>query len=343
MKLLIYSLLFPILLLNIVFGMKMKNMDDPVVLVIHGGAGTILKKNMSEELEKQYTEVLTLSLQAGFAIINQGGSSVEAVEKAIHIMEDSPLFNAGKGAVFTNDGQNELDASIMNGATLNAGAVAGVTTVRNPISAAIAVMNKSDHVMMVGQGAEKFAQSAGMEIVDPEYFHTQGRWEALQKILRIDSSKTELDHDQAFQFSFDNKDSKFGTVGAVALDKSGNLAAGTSTGGMTNKKYGRIGDSPIIGAGNYANKNVGISCTGWGEYFIRSVAAYDVAALMEYSGLSVRDASKKVIDKIGVLGGNGGMIALDKHGNVAMPFNTEGMYRATITKSGKIDVQIYED
>lgn len=323
--------------------MTTDNLEDPIVLVIHGGAGTILKKHMSADREKQYIEALTRSLQAGYAVLNQGGTSIEAVEKAIHIMEDSPLFNAGKGAVFTHDGRNELDASIMDGATLNAGAVAGVTTIRNPISAAIAVMNQSEHVMMVGQGAEKFAQSAGLKIVDPKYFFTQGRWDALQKVLRTDSSKTELDHDQALQFSFKNIDSKFGTVGAVALDRAGNLAAGTSTGGMTNKKYGRVGDSPIIGAGNYANKTVGISCTGWGEYYIRSVAAYDVAALMDYAGLSVRDASEKVIHKIGELGGNGGLIALDKEGNVAMPFNTAGMYRATITRSGKVEVRIYED
>jgi len=315
------------------------------ILAIHGGAGTILKKNMTDSMEQAYKIVLEQALKVGYEKISQGGSSLEAVESTIHILEDSPLFNAGKGAVFTHDGRNEMDASIMDGQTLAAGAVAGVTTIKNPISAAKAVMEKSEHVMMVGRGAEQFAAQVGLEIVDPSYFWTKTRWEALQKVKRQDSIKTQLDHDQKHvkRLGITNKDSKFGTVGCVALDHQGNLAAGTSTGGMTNKKFGRVGDSPIIGAGTYANNETcAVSCTGWGEFYIRSVAAYSVSALMEYKGEHVTLASQKVIDRIGKMGGNGGMIALDKNGHVAMPFNTEGMYRGTVTKEGKITVEIYK-
>lgn len=318
------------------------NAEDPIVLVIHGGAGTILKKDMTLEKEKKYIAVLTASVEAGFAVLRDGESSVKAVKQAIMILEDSPLFNAGKGAVFTNDGRNELDASIMNGRNQKAGAVAGVSTIKNPISAAIAVMEESEHIMMTGKGAELFAESVGLELVDPGYFYTDMRWNALQRVLEKDSTKTELDHDQQSYKASGFKDSKFGTVGCVALDHNGYLAAGTSTGGMTNKKFGRVGDSPIIGAGTYANEEVGVSCTGWGEFYIRAVAAHDVAARMSYLKEDVRTASQNVIDKIGELGGDGGMIALDKNGRVAMPFNTAGMYRATITKSGKVDVKIYE-
>ncbi|WP_181305801.1 isoaspartyl peptidase/L-asparaginase family protein [Rufibacter sp. XAAS-G3-1] len=316
------------------------------VLVIHGGAGTILKKDMTPEKEAAYTAALTQALQAGYSLLKQGKSSLDAIEATIHVLEDSPLFNAGKGAVFTHDGKNELDASIMDGKTLGAGAVAGVTNVRNPISAARAVMEKSEHVMMVGPGAEKFAKEAGLEIVAPAYFFTESRWEGLQKAIQEDSTKSQLDHDgkTALKMGILNKDNKFGTVGAVALDNRGNLAAGTSTGGMTNKKYGRVGDAPIIGAGTYANnQTVGISCTGWGEFYIRSVVAHDISALMEYKNLSVADASQQVLDKVGKLGGDGGLIALDKNGRVATPFNTEGMYRGTITADGKIEVKIYKE
>lgn len=310
-------------------------------MVIHGGAGTILKENMSPEKEILYRKTLENAIQRGYDMLKAGKSSLDAVEASIHILEDSPLFNAGKGAVFTHDGKNELDASIMEGKTLSAGAVAGVTTIKNPISAARAVMERSGHVMMVGKGAEAFAKEVGIEVVDPKYFWTQERWDGLQQALKDDSARAVLDHGSK-ALSSQNIDNKFGTVGAVALDLQGNLAAGTSTGGMTNKKYGRIGDSPIIGAGTYANnETVGVSCTGWGEFYIRNVAAYDVSALMEYKGLSIVDASKVVIDKIGKMGGDGGLIALDKNGNIAMPFNTAGMYRATITENGKIDVQIY--
>jgi beta-aspartyl-peptidase (threonine type) len=314
-------------------------------MVIHGGAGTILKKNMTPEKEKAYTAALTQALTAGYKKIKEGKSSLDAVEAAINILEDNPLFNAGKGAVFTHDGRNEMDAAIMNGKDLSAGAVAGVTIVKNPITAARAVMEKSEHVMMAGPGAEKFAKEAGLEIVDPKYFFTKERWQGLQKVIKEDSLKNKLGHSfNDSKLGTINKDYKFGTVGAVALDKDGNLAAGTSTGGMTNKKYGRIGDSPIIGAGTYANnKTVGVSCTGWGEFYIRNVVAYDLSALMEYKGLSVEDAARIEIQKVGDMGGDGGLIALDKNGNVAMPFNTEGMYRGTVTTNGKIEIKIYKE
>lgn len=313
------------------------------VLVIHGGAGTILKENMTPETEQAFIHALSASLKAGYALLQQGKSSQEAVEAAVMVMEDSPLFNAGKGAVFTHEGKNELDASIMT-ADGRAGAVAGVTTIKNPIRAAAAVMERSEHVMMTGAGAERFAELQGLDIVDPDYFHTESRWDALQRVLAADSAKTELDHDGTAGESQSNiaiKDQKYGTVGAVALDQAGNLAAATSTGGMTNKQFGRVGDSPIIGAGTYANKQVGISCTGWGEFFIRHVAAYDVAALMEYKHLPVDEAAQAVIDKIGLAGGTGGMIALDNNGNLAMPFNTAGMYRGSITEDGQLSVAIY--
>lgn len=242
-----------------------------VVIVVHGGAGTILKSQMTAELEKAYTDGLAEALKKGYSILETGGSSLDAVEAAVKVLEDNPLFNAGKGAVFTNEGKNELDASIMNGQNLAAGAVAGITTVKNPISAARAVMEKSNHVMMAGAGADKFAAQAGLEIVDPLYFFTEQRWKALQKVKEEDSLKTELDHadkkSKSSLYKHINKDSKFGTVGAVALDQNGNLAAATSTGGMTNKRFGRVGDSPIIGAGTYAdNATCAISCTGWGSF-----------------------------------------------------------------------------
>jgi len=317
---------------------------EKYVLVIHGGAGTILKKNMTPEKEAAYVAALTLALQTGYDQLKAGKGSLDAVEATIHVMEDSPLFNAGKGAVFTHEGKNELDAAIMDGKTLMAGAVAGVTTIRNPISAARAVMEKSEHVMMVGKGAEVFAKEAGLTIVDPSYFYTKERWDGLQKALAEDSVKTVLDHGnkKSMLLGTVSKDYKFGTVGAVALDNNGNLAAGTSTGGMTNKKYGRVGDAPIIGAGTYANNlTAGISCTGWGEFYIRAVVGHDISSLMEYKHLSVAEAAQTVLDKMQKLGGDGGLIALDARGNVTMPFNTAGMYRGTVTSEGKIKVQIY--
>ncbi len=319
--------------------------QEKYVLVIHGGAGTILKKNMTAQKEAAYKAGLEEALKTGYKAIQAGKSSLDAVEATIRVLEDNPLFNAGKGAVFTHDGRNEMDAAIMNGKTLEAGSVAGVSTIRNPISAARAVMEKSEHVMMAGRGAEQFAKEAGLEIVAPSYFRTQERWDGLQKALREDSIKSKLDHSYrpAGKLGIENIDNKFGTVGAVALDKAGNLAAGTSTGGMTNKKYGRIGDAPIIGAGTYANNNtVAVSCTGWGEFFIRSVVAYDLSALMAYKGLTVQEAGKAVIEKVGTLGGNGGLIALDKNGHAVLPFNTEGMYRGMVTADGKITIEIYK-
>ena len=315
------------------------------VMVIHGGAGTILKKNMSPEKEAAYIAALTKALNAGYAEIKAGKSSLDAVEATIHVLENDPHFNAGKGAVFTHDGRNELDAAIMDGKTLMAGSVAGVTTIKNPISAARAVMEKSEHVMMVGAGADQFAKEVGLEIVDPKYFWTKERWDGLQQAIKEDSTKAVLDHGskKSELFGIKNHDYKFGTVGCVALDQAGNLAAGTSTGGMTNKKYGRVGDAPIIGAGTYCNnETAGISCTGWGEFYIRNVVAKTISDLMEYKGLSVGEASKIALDKVGEMGGDGGLIALDKKGNVAMPFNTEGMYRGAITADGKIEVSIYK-
>ncbi|PWS26823.1 beta-aspartyl-peptidase [Pedobacter yonginense] len=315
------------------------------VMVIHGGAGTILKKNMTPEKEAAYIAALTAALKAGYADIKAGKTSLDAVETTIHVLENDPHFNAGKGAVFTHDGRNELDAAIMDGKTLMAGSVTGVTTIKNPISAARAVMEKSEHVMMFGDGADKFAKEVGLEIVNPKYFWTKERWDGLQDAIKQDSTKAVLDHGskKSSLLGTINHDYKFGTVGCVALDQNGNLAAGTSTGGMTNKKYGRVGDAPIIGAGTYCNnETAGISCTGWGEYYIRNVVAKTISDLMEYKGLSVADASKIVLDKVGKMGGDGGLIALDRKGNVAMPFNTEGMYRGTVTADGKIEVNIYK-
>ncbi len=313
-------------------------------IAIHGGAGTILKENMSPGLEAQYKATLEKAIRTGYAVLQAGGSSLDAVEQTIIVLEDSPLFNAGKGAVFTHDGKNELDASIMEGNTCKAGAVAGVTTVKNPIRLARAVMEKSPHVMLAREGAEQFALENGIELVEPSYFYTQSRYDALKKAQ--EEEIIELDHSR--KSAFYNplaKDGKFGTVGCVALDKNGNLAAGTSTGGMTNKRWGRVGDSPIIGAGTYANNaTCAVSTTGWGEFFIRSVAAYDVSALMAYGGRTVEEAAKEVIHKkIPALGGDGGLIAIDAKGVITMPFNTAGMYRAAIDTGGALTIGIYKE
>lgn len=313
-------------------------------IVIHGGAGTILKKNMSDSLEAAYNAKLEEAIRAGHAILKQGGTSMEAVTATINIMEDSPLFNAGKGAVFTHDETNELDASVMDGKTLNAGAVSGVTNVKNPIDLAVAVMDKSEHVMLSGKGAEQFAKEQNIPQVDPSYFYTERRFQSLQRIK--DKEQSELDHDgkTAFIDPF-IKDAKFGTVGCAALDMHGNLAAGTSTGGMTNKRYNRIGDAPIIGAGTYANNaTCAVSSTGWGEFFIRAMVAYDISALMEYKGLSLQEAATEVIQKkVPNLGGTGGIVAIDNKGNIAMEFNTAGMYRAHMDKKGTLNVKIYKE
>ena len=313
-------------------------------IVIHGGAGTILRENMTPEDEAAYKAKLEEAIRVGYEILKNGGSSLDAVEKTINVMEDSPLFNAGKGAVFTNAETNELDASIMDGKTLNAGASAGTTIVRNPINLARAIMEKSPHVMLSGKGAEEFAKEQGIQIVDPSYFFTERRYNSLLKIK--ETEKVELDHDDKTAFYDPTiKDSKFGTVGCVALDKNGNLAAGTSTGGMTNKRWGRIGDAPIIGAGTYANNNTcAVSSTGWGEFFIRAMVAHDISALMEYKGLTLQEAAKEVIQKkVPQLGGDGGIVAVDKNGNMVMEFNTAGMYRASMNDKGELYIGIYKD
>lgn len=327
------------------FSQNQPNMSENFAIVIHGGAGTILKKNMSDEQEKAYQEKLQEALDSGYLVLKNGGTAIEAVEKAIVVMEDSPLFNAGKGAVYTNTATNELDASIMDGKTLNAGAVSGVRNVKNPIKLVRLVLEKSEHVMLSGKGAEDFAKQHQIEIVDSTYFYNEHRLKQLNKIK--DSEKIQLDHsddDEQGDVS-EFKDSKFGTVGAVALDKHGNLAAATSTGGMTNKKYGRIGDSPIIGAGTYANNaTCAVSCTGHGEFFIRNVVAYDVAALMEYKEKSLIDAANYVVnEKLVKLGGDGGLIAIDNQGNIAMPFNTAGMYRGYKKSNGESEVLIFKN
>lgn len=317
--------------------------------MIHGGAGVIKKGSLSPEKEKQYRAELEKALLAGYRALQNGKSGLDAVETAIRLLEDSPLFNAGKGAVFTADGKNELDASIMDGKTLMAGAVAGLRHVKNPITLARAVMEKSPHVMMVGDGAEKFAKEMNIELVDEKYFWTQERWDNLQKVIQQEREKEKAAKEgKKVSQNIDLRlepTNKFGTVGAVALDSSGNLAAGTSTGGMTYKKFGRVGDAPIIGAGTYASNDAcAVSATGWGEYFIRLGVARDIAALMEYRAMPVQQAADLVIkQKLQNLGGDGGIIAIDKFGNMAISFNSEGMYRAYINGEGKPVVEIYKD
>lgn len=278
-------------------------------LVLHGGVGSMTSENFPEESQLKFNAALDTALQQGLNVLEAGGGSIDAVEVVLMYMEDNPLFNAGRGSVFTSEGKNELDASIMTGQDLNAGAVAGVTDIRNPISAARAVMEKSEHVMMAGRGASVFAKQMGLEIVDPSWFYTKAKYELYQRA---------------------KKDEKHGTIGCVALDREGNLCAGTSTGGMTGKKYGRIGDSPIIGAGTYANNaTCGVSASGHGEFFIRYTVAHDISALMEYKGLDVTSAAREVVEKkLFEVGGSGGVICLDNHGRVAMVTNTEGMFRA---------------
>jgi beta-aspartyl-peptidase (threonine type) len=302
--------------------------------VIHGGAGTIDRSKMTPERERDYRAGLERAVIAGYAILKDGGSSLDAVETAVRILEDDPMFNAGKGAVFTSAGTNELDASIMNGRTLAAGAVSGVTRVKSPIHLARMVMEKSPHVMIAGEGAEAFATEMGIELVDPKYFFTQERWDALEKLKAQQKKENNP--------PVSDKD-RHGTVGAVALDQAGNLAAATSTGGMTNKRVGRIGDAPIIGAGTYAdNRTCAVSATGDGEYFIRVGVAREVSSAMEYGKAQLADAARRAIEKVGELGGTGGVIAIDKEGNIAMPFNTSGMYRAHIGADGKPVVEIYK-
>lgn len=313
-------------------------------IILHGGAGTILKENMSDSLEAAYKQILEKAIKTGHEILENGGTSLEAIAATIKIMEDSPLFNAGKGAVFTHNGTNELDASVMVGDSQDAGAVSGVTRVKNPIDLAIKVMTDSPHVMLSGKGAEQFASEQGIEMVDPSYFYTENRFQSLKRIKNLE--KTQLDHDgKTASIGPYIKDSKFGTVGAAALDKHGNLAAGTSTGGMTNKKWNRIGDAPIIGAGTYANNaTCAVSSTGWGEFFIRAVVAHDISALMEYKGLSLKEAAEEVIQKkVPALGGDGGIIAIDKDGNMVAEYNTAGMYRASMNAKGELTIGIFKE
>lgn len=327
-------------------------MEKKFVLAIHGGSGTILKKNMTPGKEAACIKALEEALQAGYHILENGGTSLDAVVAAGILLENSPLFNAGKGSVFTSEGRNELDASIMDGKTLKAGSVAGVTNVKNPIMAARAVMDKSDHVMMIGSGAEQFAKEQGLEIVDQGYFYIEERWQSLMRLRAQDPTKMELDHastnndeQEVLLKQTGNNDHKFGTIGAVALDIHGNLAAATSTGGMTNKRFGRVGDTPIIGAGTYAkNATCAVSCTGWGEFFIRLSVAKTVSDLMEYRNLSLKEATEELILKqVPELGGDGGVIAVDKNGNIALPFSTEGMYRAFKKSDGEAIVKIYKE
>lgn len=305
--------------------------DAPVAIVIHGGAGTFTREGMAPEMVAAYRSTLREAVTTGHRILKQGGSSLDAVTAAIRIMEDSPHFNAGKGAVFNHDGVNELDASIMDGSNLAAGAVAGLQHIRNPIDLARLVMQESRHVMLFGAGAEEFAQEQGMELVSQDYFYTERRWRQLQqtKKLRLSGVEPKI----------------FGTVGAVALDSQGNLAAATSTGGMTDKQYGRIGDSPIIGAGTYADNNsCAVSATGHGEYFIRAAVAHDLCARMSYGGRTLAQAAEELVNKKLVdMGGEGGIIALAPNGDIAMVYNSEGMFRAAVRTDGSVSVGIFDD
>ena len=309
-------------------------------IAIHGGAGTILKEEMTPALEAAYVQGLQDALSGGYAVLEQGGSAINAVKAAIVILEDNMLFNAGRGSVFTKKGVQEMDAAIMDGATLNAGAVAGIRSVRNPIELANEVMQSSNHVFLSGKGANDFAIKQGIKLEPDEYFFSQFRYDQW-KAMR-DSDNYSLDHTHHHLEEL-MRDKKFGTVGAVACDEKGNIAAATSTGGMTNKKYGRIGDSPMIGAGTYANNQTcAISCTGHGEVFIRAVAAYDVSAIMEYKGLSLNEAMHEVVHKkLAAMEGEGGMIGVDALGNISMQFNSAGMYRGCKDSEGESSIAIY--
>jgi L-asparaginase / beta-aspartyl-peptidase len=308
----------------------MKNIS----IAIHGGAGTILKSTLTADKEKEYRDGLQLALDAGYGLLEAGSTSVAATEMAVSKLEDCHLFNAGKGAVFTAEGTHEMDAAIMAGSTLMAGAVSSVSGVKNPIQLARLVMEKSEHVFLSGKGAEEFARSVGSEFRDEKYFYDELRHQQLLELKGSD--KFQLDHSPL-------KEDKFGTVGAVALDKFGNIAAATSTGGMTNKKFGRVGDSPIIGSGTYANNNTcAVSCTGSGEFFIRAVVAYDVSCLMEYKNMSLAEASEEVVQRrLKKIGGDGGLIAIDAKGNMVLEFNTQGMYRGRKNANGLNEIEIY--
>ena len=318
-----------------IFSCSIESNENKIGIVIHGGAGTILKENMTPELENSYMIKLEEAIRTGYDILKNGGPSKDAVEQAIRVMEDSPLFNAGVGAVLTNDERVSLDASFMDGKNLNAGAIAGSSYIKNPISAAIAVMEESPHVLLSSKGADDFAIEKGIDTVPNSYFITERRLNSLRSL----KNRNSISYEDPFL-----KDSKYGTVGSVAIDINGNISAGTSTGGTTNKIWGRIGDVPIIGAGNYANNDCcGISATGWGEHFIRNVVAYDIAAQILYKNEDIINASKNSLDKVKATGGDGGVIGLDKNGKVTMEFNTSGMYRAYVDNDGNITIKIYKD
>ncbi|MDP2088961.1 MAG: isoaspartyl peptidase/L-asparaginase [Flavobacteriaceae bacterium] len=317
---------------------------NPLAIVIHGGAGGVEKRFFTTEQELAYKNTLQEALDAGYVILEKGGTSLEAVQAAIIIMENSPLFNAGKGAVFNSEGKQEMDASIMDGSNLKAGAVAGVNHIKNPILAARMVMDSTSHVLLSGKGAEIIAKKFNLEMVESDYFFTPKRYNQLMKLQGKEEMKLDHNSSEHQKINYFIDDHKYGTVGAVALDRFGNIAAGTSTGGMTNKKYGRIGDTPIIGAGNYANNETcGVSCTGTGEYYIRTVAAHEISNLMKYKNFSAQKALKEVIfNQISKLGGEGGAIVLDKNGNVAWDFNSSGMFRGYKKSTGENVVEMYE-
>ncbi|MFT4679213.1 MAG: beta-aspartyl-peptidase (threonine type) [Flavobacteriales bacterium] len=310
-------------------------MNKPISIAIHGGAGTIMRSSMSTEKEAAYTAALSAALDAGYEALEKGKSSLDAVEIAVSSLEDSPLFNAGRGAVFTHDGTHEMDASIMEGESRMGGAVTTITGIKNPVQLARLVMEQTEHVFLAGDGAMKFAQEQGVALEAAEYFHDELRYEQWQESLKSDV--VQLDHSPL-------KEEKFGTVGAVALDQFGNIAAATSTGGMTNKRFGRVGDSPMLGAGNYANnKTCAVSCTGSGEFFIRGVVAYDVSCLMEYKGFTLAQACHEVVqNRLMEIKGDGGLIAVDALGNICLEFNTDGMYRGMKKSSGENDIAIYK-
>ena len=317
-----------------------------ISLAIHGGAGTILRSEMTAELEKEYRGGLQSALQTGWEILQSGGNAVDAVEASVIDLENNVLFNAGKGAVFTHEGKNELDAAIMDGRTLKAGAAAFVRNIKNPVTLARLIMEKSEHILLAGAGANEFAREMKVEMADDQYFYTDFRYRQLLKAraqgrVKLDHSADETEIILESELA---EEKHLGTVGAVACDAKGNLAAATSTGGMTNKEFGRVGDTPIIGAGNYAdNATAAVSCTGHGEYFMLCSAAYDVAARMKYKNLSLESAAAETVEYLRKIGGEGGLIAVDRYGNVALPFNCEGMYRGYVQSDGEIIVQIYKD
>jgi len=302
-----------------------------IALAIHGGAGTILKSQMTPALEAEYRNGLESALKAGWGMLEKGGSSLDAVEAAVCSLEDFPLFNAGRGSVFTHEGKQEMDASIMDGHKLKAGAVASAKNIKNPVSLARLVMERTEHILLAGEGANQFAEQIGVATEPDEYFFTEHRWLQLQEAMA--EGRVQLDHASA---------RPLGTVGAVACDRHGYLAAATSTGGMTNKKYGRVGDTPLIGAGTYADDTCAVSCTGHGEFFMLGVTGFDVTARMKYKGLSLEDAARETIDRLTEIKGDGGLIAVDTYGNVSMPFNSEGMYRASINSEQKQIIEIYK-